>query len=350
MKNKLKFLFVLIFGVFALTFFVPKGETQTKTQTAGEKFKNIKVLNDMPADQMGKVMNLISASLGMDCNECHDKNDFSKDNRTKETARKMMSMTFDINKNSFNGRPEITCNTCHNGREHPQSAPNLTPTAQPERPAQPDKKPTVDEILAKYQTAIGGKAKLAKITSRYIKSQRVEADGKTIEAEEMWQKGNKLSLKTTYPKDVITEGFDGTNAWKKVNGNAIDLKTDEAELIKREAQIANGDFKSIYSKMDFRFIDKIDGREVYMVTAQTADNQRDRLFFDVQTGLLVRRTTGVPTVLGFYIYQVDYQQYKDFGGVKLPSMTKFAVPNISWTHKILEVKNNANVDDKVFMK
>jgi hypothetical protein len=39
---------------------------QTKVETAGEKFKNIKVLNEMPADQLGRVMNIVAASLGND--------------------------------------------------------------------------------------------------------------------------------------------------------------------------------------------------------------------------------------------------------------------------------------------
>ena len=93
--------------------------------------------------------------------------------------------------------------------------------------------------------------------------------------------------------------------------------------------------------MDFRFVDKIDGREVYVLTATTADKQRERLYFDASDGLLVRRVASTPTILGAFQYQVDYTEYKDFGGVKLPSLIKFAVPNIRWTRKVLEVKNNA---------
>ena len=102
---------------------MPKGGTQAKVQTAGERFKNIKVLNDMPADQLGKVMNIFSASLGVECSFCHVPNAFEKDDKPEKlTARKMIKMTFDINKDNFNNRPEVSCNTCHSGHEHPQSA------------------------------------------------------------------------------------------------------------------------------------------------------------------------------------------------------------------------------------
>src|SRR5262249_18984394 len=128
---------------FALLFTNPwRAVAQTaqtdKIETAGQKFKNIKVLNDMPADQLEKVMNIVSASLGVKCSFCNVGEDFEKDDKhNKLTARRMMLMTLDINKNNFNGRLQVSCNTCHNGREQPQSVPNLNPALEPERPAQP---------------------------------------------------------------------------------------------------------------------------------------------------------------------------------------------------------------------
>jgi photosynthetic reaction center cytochrome c subunit len=356
MKTKLKIITVLAFAFFACVFLAPKSQTQTKVETAGQKFKSIKVLNDMPADQMGKVMNMMSASLGVNCNFCHTENDFAKEGfEHKDIARQMLKMTFELNKNYFEGRPEINCNTCHQGKAHPQASFPLKPIVQEERPKQPEKKPSVEEILAKYETALGGKANLAKITSRHIKANRIEPDGKTFEAEEIWQKGNKVLTVTTYPSKeygdyVISELFDGKNGLKFGNQAKIELKPDEAEQIKREAQILRGDLKSIYKQMDFRVMDRIDGREVFLVNAVTADNQRDRLYFDVQTGLLVRRSSATPTILGNHVFQVDYQDYKDFGGVKLPTTIKYAMPQIYWTRKVLEVKNNVAIDNAKFVK
>ena len=98
----------------------------------------------------------------------------------KDIARNMLKMTFELNKNYFEGKPEINCNSCHQGRPHPQSAILLMPVVREERPAQPEKKPSVEEILAKYETALGGKANLAKIKSRQIKAQRIEPDGENF--------------------------------------------------------------------------------------------------------------------------------------------------------------------------
>lgn len=356
-KTKIKIITIFTFALFACVFLAARGNTQTKTETAGQKFKSIKVLNEMPADQMGKVMNMMAASLGVNCKFCHAANDgnFEKEGfEHKDIARQMIKMTFDLNKNSFEGRPEISCNTCHQGKAHPNSAINLTPAAQETRAVQPEKKFSVEEILAKYETALGGRDNLAKITSRQIKAQRVEPDGKTFEAEEVWQKSDKMLVQTSYPSKqygdyLVTEGFDGKTAWKRGNKDEIALKPDETAQITREAQIfANPNLKAIYPKMDFRFVDKIDGREALVISATTADNQRERLYFDAASGLLVRRVASTLTVLGFFQYQVDYTDYRDFGGVKLPTEIKFAVPNIRWTRKVLDVKNNVAIDDARF--
>jgi len=359
MKTKIKIAAIFTFAISACVFFATKGNTQTKVETAGQKFKSIKVLNEMPADQMGKVMNMMSASLGVNCAFCHASNDgdYEKEGfEHKDIARQMLKMTFDLNKNYFENRPEINCNSCHQGKAHPQASIPLMPLVQEPRPVQPEKKPTVGEILGKYETALGGKENLAKVTSREIKAQRIEPDGKTFEAEEILQKGAKMSVSTVYPSKqygdyTVKEIFDGKAATKFGNGTKIELKTDETEQIKREAQLfANANLKEIYAKMEFRFIDKIDGREVYVLTASTADNSRERLFFDAQTGLLVRRIASTQTVLGAFQFQVDYTEYKNFGGVKLPSLIKFAVPNIRWTRKVLDVKNNVVIDDAKFIK
>ncbi len=351
MKHKVKIIVIVAFAVPAFLFVLaPSASLQTKppVETAGQKFKSIKVLNDMPADQMGKVMNMMAASLGVQCKYCHASNDadFEKEGfEHKDAARAMLKMTFDINKNFFEGRPEVSCNTCHRAVGHPQAAINLYPVPAEPRPAQPTTKPTVDEILAKYAAAIGK----GEVKTRKIVAQRIEADGKTTEPEEIVQSGAKMRIATTYGTTVVTELFDGTKASKFTGAGPIEIKADEAEQIKREAQIFGAaDLKSIYPKLEFRFVDRIDGRDVNLVLATNADNSRERLYFDVQTGLLVRRIASAPTLIGAFQYQIDYLDHRDFGGIKIPTTIKFAVPNIRWTRKLIDVKINAPIEDSKF--
>jgi len=320
-------------------------------ETAGQHFKNIKVLNEMPADQLGKAMNLFSASLGVHCDFCHYGEDFEKDGkREKDTARQMLKMMFALNKDYFRGRPEVSCNSCHNGRERPQAVPTLGVAISEDEPSvQPTTKPSVDQIIDRYLMALGGTERLAKINSRYVKANRVEPDNKTVEPEEIWFKSGKYVATTRYDKYLVKEEFDGSAATKFSNSDPIQLKPDEAVQIRREAELFSPtNIRSIYPKMDYRFVDKINGRDAYIVIAAAADGLRERLAFDLQSGLLVRRTASTPTVVGNFVYQVDYLDYKDFGGVKIPTTVKYSVPNLSWTRRVLLVKTNTTVDDGLF--
>lgn len=331
----------------------PLANAQTKqVETAGQKFKSIKVLNDMPADQMGKVMNMMSASLGVDCKFCHTSNDgeYEKEGvEHKDTARKMMKMVFDLNKTQFNGRPEINCNSCHNGKSHPQPSFPLVPYAREERPKQPEKGPTADEITAKFVTALGGAEKLGSVRSLQIKANRVEPDGKTMEPETIWLTGGKYRSDLAYGEYIVTELFAGGVGKKYGGGSSIDLKPDESEQIRREAELFYPlDLRSTFPKMEFRSIEKVNGQDAFMFTATTAGGLRERLAFDVVNGYLIRRTSSSTTVFGGFVYQVDYSNYKDFGGIKLPATTNYAVPNIRWTRNIIDVKINVPIDPAIF--
>ena len=83
--------------------------------------KNLKLLQ--PAE-VRPMMGAFRASLGVQCTFCHVKGDFASDeNPKKETARKMIVMTRDINKNFPDGKMHVTCYTCHRGAEEPATAP-----------------------------------------------------------------------------------------------------------------------------------------------------------------------------------------------------------------------------------
>jgi hypothetical protein len=60
----------------------------------------------------------VARGLGVKCEFCHLKDDFaSDDNEHKVEARKMISLTDSINKDHFKKKPEVTCFTCHKGKE-----------------------------------------------------------------------------------------------------------------------------------------------------------------------------------------------------------------------------------------
>ncbi len=133
----------LLAGI-SLVFILMIGVAATTVQDKKPK-PNLKVLpKDISHEELEKIMKGFNVSLGVKCNHCHapsktnpKKLDFSSDEKPeKDVARGMMRMTAKINKKYFNyveeGKTVVTCITCHNGKEHPESKITLPPPP-PER-------------------------------------------------------------------------------------------------------------------------------------------------------------------------------------------------------------------------
>jgi hypothetical protein len=93
-------------------------------QTAGEHYKNVKLLKDMPASAFIDAMRSFNEALGKNCEFCHVQGKMDVDDKKeKVTARKMIEMTHNINAQSFDGKMEVRCYSCHKGLAHPQGQP-----------------------------------------------------------------------------------------------------------------------------------------------------------------------------------------------------------------------------------
>ena len=113
----------------------PKPDAPVK-QTAAQKYKNIKVLKDLPADQLGPLMHQYNTALSVNCSFCHvvnaEHNAWDKDDvPMKAVARQMIGVVNDLNahQKSLNGR--ATCYMCHQG--HPEPVTSVPPPAPTEK-------------------------------------------------------------------------------------------------------------------------------------------------------------------------------------------------------------------------
>ena len=129
-----------------------------ESKTAEEAFKNITQLKGTPSGQLGPAMQFIAASLGVNCEFCHVQGKMELDDKgAKKTAREMMAMTAAINKNSFGGRQQVTCYSCHRGSPRPVNTPPVLDSDAPAHPATPATPPapgaagvTADQLQHSY--------------------------------------------------------------------------------------------------------------------------------------------------------------------------------------------------------
>lgn len=321
-------------------------------KTAEQVYKNIQVFKGLPASELDADMAFISGSLGVRCNYCHV-NPFEKDDKpTKQTARKMIRMVFDLNRGSFNGQGAVSCFTCHRGQPRPASVPSVGQNLwQQSDPAAKDAPlPGVDQILERYVQAVGGRQAIERVTSRVMKGSRVGADGVLVPEEVYAKAPNKLLTVTSYPKLVFRTGFNGTLGWAVANQAGRDLPEEALAQLRREAEFYKETrLKEIYPKMIVLGRASVGGREAYVVEATPpGGGGPEKLYFDAQTGLLVRKYAETKTVLGRFPTQTDYEDYREVDGVLLPFTIRWAIPGRAWGRKITEVTQNVPLDDALF--
>ena len=95
---------------------------------------------------------------------------------------------------------------------------------------------------------------------------------------------------------------------------------------------------------------RLNGRDMYVVEGKPARGPAEKLFFDVENGLLVRwdmaRREGNRTVF----VRVHLNDYKDVNGVKVPFNVRFAFESFTCIIKVGQIEANVPIDDAIFKK
>ncbi len=340
---------------------------------AEEQFKNIQVLKGIPAEQLIPTMQFVTASLGVQCDFCHVQGAFEKDDKkNKQTARKMMEMMIAINADDFDGHRMVTCNSCHNGNPKPLAIPPVM-TDEPKEamgggmpggpmmgpaPAttkenvEPTAGPTAEQLLDKYVQAVGGAAAINKVTSR-VMTGTIDFGGKSLPIDIYSKDPDKRISFTHMPDGDSITAFDGHDGWlvspgrpgaREMHGSELDAAAIDADL-----HLATH-LKPMFKEMKVQGTEKIGDHEVYEVVGQSEGKPSLLLYFDEQSGLLVRLVRYADTALGLLPTQIDYADYRDTNGVKIPYRWTLARPSGRFTIQVSEVKQNVPVDDAKFAK
>jgi hypothetical protein len=331
-------------------------EQPAAPKTAAQQYKNIQALKDIPADQIIPTMQFISGALGVDCEFCHVEHANDKDDKKeKQTARKMIEMELAINKGHFKNEIEVTCYTCHRGSPHPVGTPILTVNTgkmpgheRREISAQADL-PSASQILDKYLVAVGGADALHKVKTRVQKG-TVEAAGQQYPIE-IYSEAPEKRLSISHPSfgESVT-AFNGQAGWLTTPRGVHPMSTSDQQSARIDAQIYfPARLRELYQEFKVLPGDTIDGHASFLVMAKGASTPPLRMFFDQQTGLLLRLIRYTETPLGRNPAQVDYADYRDTSGLKIPYQWTLTRTNGSFTIRINSVQQNVPIDEKLFV-
>lgn len=326
-------------AIATLTVATANGQMRGDTRPAEQVFKNVQAMKGVPVDEYMSTMGFFAASLGISCGDCHTEESggdwakYADDNAMKRRTRQMITMVNTMNKTFFAGQRVLTCYTCHRGSASPEITPDLTQFYATIRYREPDKMvkqfpgaPEASEILDRYLQAIGGEKKAAELTS-------IAATG-TFKAYAIPTK-YKLELYAKAPaqRTVIVHNlaeadlidtFDGKEAWisqspllapfsiTERSGGEVDGARLTAALT-FPAQI-----KKLLTQLRTAGPAGLDDRDLMMVQGTLNGKYPVNLYFEEDTGLLARTVTFADSPVGLVPMQVDYSDYRELNGLKVP--------------------------------
>jgi hypothetical protein len=331
-----------------------------------EVFRSVQILKGIPVDTFFESMGMFASAMGNDCTFCHvkeayfDKSQFAQVTPRMQRARQMLLMMGDLNDRYFAGRTRVTCFTCHRGSQSPISEPDLSiqygePYEDPNARDFPvDTRVTADQIFDKYLQALGGAAKLSALTS-YTARGMYEGFDTAFEQRpvELYAKApNQQTMVVHLATGASTRVFDGKNGWMAGGDTPVPLLTltegnlDRARL---EAIVAvPAGLRQTFPRWRVGRT-AIDGKEVRLVQGMGAAQALANFYFD-DAGLLVRFVRWTRTPVGFIPTQVDYADYRDVNGVKVPFDRKVTQTYMQAHVIITDVQANAPIEGSRFAK
>ncbi|HET9226362.1 MAG TPA: c-type cytochrome, partial [Thermoanaerobaculia bacterium] len=342
----------------------PQATPAPSEPTAGQKYKNIKVLKDMPASQLMPVMHLMRASLGTRCDFCHvtEGNQYALDTKEeKETAREMIRMVLAINKESFDGRTAVTCNTCHRGQEHPVNTPAIgqaqfdDTTHGSSHHGPQEALPSAAEVLDRYLQALGGREALEGVKSRVIRGTllRMKVVGAGTPKAQAVNRGQEDPLEIVQQspdRATVTVGdtvvtLNGASGTMKGPRGELPLPPQEVARLTEQIDLRKPlKLREQAEKARVLRGEPIAGKETLVLRIREDDGTSRSFYFDAATGLLLRQVVNRPTVLGPDPEQTDFEDYRAVGAVKVPFLVKTSYlddNHLGTTRKVAEVRDNA---------
>jgi hypothetical protein len=300
-------------------FAMPKPPAQAAL--AGERYKSVRILTNVPAAAIIPTMAFISNSLGVTCAHCHTDVYESDDKPMKNKARQMIQMTRAINDTHFAGRTVMTCETCHGGQAVPVHTPVVENSGWNKRAATVDALPlpTVDSVLRRYQSAIGIET-LTALRSQKVTGTITRNNGRTVPASdafELFQERPgtvRLSTPLSHPPEADVE---------------LPMTFLRPPLLSKA-----------YAEL------RVVGRAAIpdaaiMVEGQSARGGVHRMYFSDETGLLVRRTDEIDTPLGRLPENYDFSDFRRIGGVAIPMRIVWSRADYQVTFALSDVQHDS---------
>lgn len=218
----------------------------------------------------------------------------------------------------------------------------------------PNQQAAIDQILQRYEDAIGGREAIEEITSYKLKG-TYQLPGVTGQMEGWQKEPNKRLSVIHFPNlGTLKRGFDGETSWVQTPaGTVADESSQELSELERDGEVYSvGKIKSQFETMKLEpHKARLSGREMHVIEGKPVKGPAEKLFFDVENGLLVRWDMARRhPKQGIVFVKAHLNDYRQVGKVKVPHKVRFAFESFSFTVNLEEVQHNVQIDDAIFKK
>jgi hypothetical protein len=212
--------------------------------------------------------------------------------------------------------------------------------------------PTVDEVFKRFSRVTGEALAAGRVTSRVIKG-RVSVPGVSFGGRfDFYSTASGKSLTVTMVDSVGTlrQGFDGTSAWTATDSKSPGVEVPQFPLLTEADLFREIRLNNLYSRTKLVGRVREGDREIYLVEATPRNGPAERLYFDVENGLLLHRDLTRSTKRGPMESEIYFSNWRNVDGFLLPCSLTHLIGNLTLVISVDEIKHNVPIDETLFQR
>jgi thiol-disulfide isomerase/thioredoxin len=210
--------------------------------------------------------------------------------------------------------------------------------------------PTADAVLSNFARITSGPSTAAKFSSRVIKG-RVRVPGLNVSGKFEFYAGGGGKSMTAVSIDsmgVVKQGFDGRAGWSSSDNGSKGVGLPENAVIAVADFYRNVKLGELYPKTKLLGKVREGDREIYLIEATPRTGAAEKLYFDVQSGLLVHRDLTRTSTRGPIQSEIYFSDWRNVDGFRLPCSMTQMIGNLTLVITIDEIRHNVAIDDALF--
>jgi hypothetical protein len=210
--------------------------------------------------------------------------------------------------------------------------------------------PTVDELLTRYEAALGDVAAARAHESRVVQWHYEETTGSEADVFEYSLAPDKyLQVMVMQNGPAFSSGANGKSVWHVAPYRTDILAAEDAVAIQRDLMFnRNLRLRELYPELRVAGPATVNGRAAWLVEAVAANGEQEQYYFDAESALLVRHRCEYVLPGGQRMPRdVVYEEYALFGGVRMPTVLRQFEPGPG-LFRVTRVEHNADLVEMIF--